>query len=840
KNLYALRYAQRGEYSKSELMEGEKKMKAEGYSLDEYLEPIPHTDNFRIVEEIKKLVRFEYLDLDPLQRERMQNFDVIFCRNVYLHFVQREIILERLLKDMFFSLKRGGLLCCSVEDSIGAPILPEFYFSMGFAKLDDLGTIFEKLEEKAVEEEALEKQGEKVVRSGAKKKQQKVSFNRGRGLQKDGGEKVEEKEELPLPLFDLFREAGQIWDAATERYRDGLWWDHRRKIKERIQEAMGLSHNKDKVLILGAGSNELCLRELAEKFNEITLNNLDVDSLKKAKENLPKDLQNKVRLNIEDLSLVTIKLAREVENIVNTSSNIKEALRRTIDLIAKTEPQGRLSFSDEEFDLIISTMVVSQFIPFIRSYIARTMNEKFGYGSFRIVNNNLIHDLDNSLSDLSERILKKHFEELFRILKPAGIICLSSDVEDLSGNSILPSGEIERFLLPDMRIVNKKEWVWKECPDNQRLVQSVIAKKESSPRVFILDIFEVLLQGPEEKEISGKIFGGIKQAFPEIDIKGILSQLQNGKNLESIFSQEEIQQVEEVVKKNLFGAYKPSSEMRKMLKEAIQKGVKIYVFSDVGSLGFLGDFVKRILAETLNLFYPQVYFPRENLIISSELGYKKSQKEAWKKILKRIGVNPEEVVVIDDKLENIKAAKQAGISNFVRMSDGGRDSKIRQKAEELTKGAKTEREKSDKLCEFARDIPYLLDLSWARKPEEVLSQNEGMCVGKNWLLGEMHRELGFPVRYIVKEIIPEREFWNWIFWYYRNIRQQDFTIKLPPTQSHIVVEVYLDGRWEEKDVTTDKFLKLGMELLGIESEREVVSQEVYDSLNEWVKTRKET
>jgi len=64
-----------------------------------------------------------------------------------------------------------------------------------------------------------------------------------------------------------------------------------------------------------------------------------------------------------------------------------------------------------------------------------------------------------------------------------------------------------------------------------------------------------------------------------------------------------------------------------------------------------------------------------------------------------------------------------------------------------------------------------------------LSQNEGMCVGKNWLLGEMHKELGFSVRYIVKEIKPEREFWNWIFWYYRNIRQQDFTIKLPPTQS---------------------------------------------------------
>ncbi|RKY32190.1 MAG: hypothetical protein DRP68_04065 [Candidatus Omnitrophota bacterium] len=841
KNLYALRYAQRGEYSKSELMKGEERLKAEGYSLDGYLESIPDTQNFRIVEEIKKPVRFEYLDLNSLQRERMQNFDVIFCRNVYSYFAEENIILERLLKDMSSSLRQGGLLCCSIEDSMGAPNLQDFYFLRGFAKLD--WGIFEKIGEKVLEEEALEKQDEEVVRGGAEKNQQKTRSNEGKKLQRNGGERVEQKKEFPLSLLDLFRKTGQIWDTATEKYRDGLWWAHRQKINERIQEAIGLSHNKDKVLILGAGSNEPYLRKLAENFNEITLNNLDVDSLKRAKETLPEDLQNKVKLNVEDLSLVTIKLAREVENIVNTSSNIKEALRRTIDLIAKTEPQGRLSFSDEEFDLIISTMVISQFTPFIRSYIARAMNEKFGYGSFRIVNNNLIHDLDNSLSDLSERILKKHFEELFRILKPAEVICLSSDVEDLSGNSILPSGEIEKFLLPDMKIVNKKEWVWKECPDNQRWVQSVIAKKESSPRVLILDIFGILLQGPEEKEISGKIFGGIKQAFPEIDIKGILSQLQNGKNLESILSEEEIQQIQEIVKKNLFGAYKPSFEMGEMLKEAIQKGVKIYIFSDVGSLGFLGGFIKGILVETLNLFYPQAYFPRENLIISDELGYKKSQKQAWGEILKRIGVNPEEVVVIDDKLENIKAAKQAGISNSVRMSDGGRDnkiSKIRQKAEELTEGAKTEREKSDKLCEFARDIPYLLDPFWARGPEEVLSQNEGMCVGKNWLLGEMHRELGFPVRYIVKEIRPEREFWNWIFWYYRNIRQQDFTIKLPPIQSHIVLEVYLDGRWEERDVTTDKFLKLGMELLGIKPEREVVSQEVYNSLNEWAKNRQES
>ncbi|MCD6093418.1 MAG: hypothetical protein J7J51_01330, partial [Candidatus Omnitrophica bacterium] len=761
-----------------------------------------------------------------------------------------------------------------------------------------------------------------------------------------------EQEELPLPLLDLFREAGQIWDTATEMYGDGLWWVHRQKVKQEIRKAVELA-GKDKVLILGAGSNEPYLRRLAEKFNEITLNNLDVDSLKRAKESLPEDLQNKVRLNVEDLSLVTVKLAREIENIVNTSSSIKEALKRTIDLIVGTEPQGRLSFSDEEFDLIISTMVISQFIPFIRSFIARAMNEKFGYGLFRIVNNNLIHDLDDSLFDLSERILKKHFEELFRILKPAGVICLSSDVEDLSGNSILPSDEIEKFLLPDMKIVNKKEWVWKEYPDNQRLVQSVIAKKDESPssiKSFLKkSIFAVVLPtllipiffigtpsgsaavnsiispkrisndlSEEEMETLLKIrnfeatnhpgtlakmklngFIDISDYFVREEVFKKFPKLKHfiihgssaplcpynryGWQVIRKFAENEFAKIKEIkwsdennlrkhYKKHygeIIGGdakgYEPTiGDLRGyeyICKQIIEsRDTKIFfdlrenkfafyskerkVRISVGKEGEISTAFREEIRDFRNywtpLNIPDKSRPKFRSLFSSLTEIKEKIERDGPESLRNLTraeiksslkvkqifqdiedfcqfASKEEVEQLKEFVKNtsfkdnkikrqiIAAIKPPSLTEpkitergkflstllllvalpikFNSSNDKGDNniSKIRQKAEELTEGAKTEREKSDKLCEFVRGIPYLLDPFWARGPEEVLSQNEGMCVGKNWLLGEMHKELGFSVRYIVKEIKPEREFWNWIFWYYRNIRQQDFTIKLPPT-----------------------------------------------------------
>jgi hypothetical protein len=51
------------------------------------------------------------------------------------------------------------------------------------------------------------------------------------------------------------------------------------------------------------------------------------------------------------------------------------------------------------------------------------------------------------------------------------------------------------------------------------------------------------------------------------------------------------------------------------------------------------------------------------------------------------------------------------------------------------------------LFEHVRDIPYGYPAS--RDPVEVLRQHRGSCSGKHYLLGEMFRRLGLPVRHMI-------------------------------------------------------------------------------------------
>ena len=46
------------------------------------------------------------------------------------------------------------------------------------------------------------------------------------------------------------------------------------------------------------------------------------------------------------------------------------------------------------------------------------------------------------------------------------------------------------------------------------------------------------------------------------------------------------------------------------------------------------------------------------------MGLKKDNPESYKRILRQINIKPEEAIYTDDKIENIEAAKQAGLHAF--------------------------------------------------------------------------------------------------------------------------------------------------------------------------------
>lgn len=64
---------------------------------------------YRLKQEVKELVRFEYLNLiDREKMRRMMHFDFIFCANVLIYFDEKSKI--QVVGDLFNSLNRGGYL----------------------------------------------------------------------------------------------------------------------------------------------------------------------------------------------------------------------------------------------------------------------------------------------------------------------------------------------------------------------------------------------------------------------------------------------------------------------------------------------------------------------------------------------------------------------------------------------------------------------------------------------------------------------------------------------------------------------------------------------------------
>lgn len=83
--------------------------------------------------------------------------------------------------------------------------------------------------------------------------------------------------------------------------------------------------------------------------------------------------------------------------------------------------------------------------------------------------------------------------------------------------------------------------------------------------------------------------------------------------------------------------------------ENISRSVDVYIFTT----GYIQEYPP--LKERLDGIF-------KNIFISSELGFKKNQSAAYARLAELIGTDPKEILYIDDKQENIAAAKQAGMA----------------------------------------------------------------------------------------------------------------------------------------------------------------------------------
>ena len=165
---------------------------------------------------------------------------------------------------------------------------------------------------------------------------------------------------------------------------------------------------------------------------------------------------------------------------------------------------------------------------------------------------------------------------------------------------------------------------------------------------------------------------------------------------------------------------------------------------------------------------------------------------------------------------------------------------IHSRASQVVQGCTDDRQRSQRMYEFVRELPYGLE-DWDVKASETLKKGWGMCCGKSNLLVAMSRTLSIPARYRVFKIKAERRLLKQVIEQNRAVADQFGN--LPPVQDHVQCEVYL-GRWQVYDTSRDTAFENGLRKLGIPLERIPVADvqgavhyEIMASIDEWARAR---
>ena len=85
---------------------------------DDYLKKymVPEEREYRVSDEIKNLVRFEYHNLNEVDTKIAQNVDVIFCKNVLIYFDHQSK--ARVVRHLFETLNEDGCLFVGFSESL--------------------------------------------------------------------------------------------------------------------------------------------------------------------------------------------------------------------------------------------------------------------------------------------------------------------------------------------------------------------------------------------------------------------------------------------------------------------------------------------------------------------------------------------------------------------------------------------------------------------------------------------------------------------------------------------------------------------------------------------------
>lgn len=298
--------------------------------------------------------------------------------------------------------------------------------------------------------------------------------------------------------------------SANAELRESLvklqdyWQDHLRRSRLAIQKAAERA-GVGKAVIYGAGNcSDIPLTYLTDRFDHLTLVDIESQGVTKAVEALPGNLQAKVNIHIEDLTDVISETAESFTLLLSRSKSPTDFAGKVLASLPNIQPKTP-DFGDN-YDFVCSNLLGSQLPAFVGAAFAIIGNSKYPHARFDedsisrraletkrpVLVNNFMCSFQQAHIDLLLKSTKK----------PAGVIYLADTFDqaylrrspttkqpyfiDEQGRSVSLPKKIQILALnvatinrmeTHTHLVEGQEWTWYRQPPTVTLTGKVFGIK---------------------------------------------------------------------------------------------------------------------------------------------------------------------------------------------------------------------------------------------------------------------------------------------------------------------------------------------------------------------------
>lgn len=274
---------------------------------------------------------------------------------------------------------------------------------------------------------------------------------------------------------ELRKNAAQIWEFAPElaesapalrafvpeRGAEADSGQHRKKLADFALQA-AQSVEPGSLLIVGAlSAPELPLAALTERFQRVTLSDLELPALEAlVRKHVPERQRERIRLERYDLTGSYAAFAAGVDRAVSGATDVASAERALLELIQSYDVDGRsagLSSHEQAPDLALSAMVLSELGRGYARYVAQALTARgFEDRSTRA-------PLEPALTLLRTLVAQHHVQALLRRAKSAALISVVSELRlpaQPEPTDVLEVEHLTERLPHETNVRAEESWEW--------------------------------------------------------------------------------------------------------------------------------------------------------------------------------------------------------------------------------------------------------------------------------------------------------------------------------------------------------------------------------------------